>query len=670
MTAALVCAIALSLGHHIFYATLNGQLTPIGSYHVIGKSMSKQQFNTAIGTAYAFLVKAVLTVAISLAYVQVFWWTVKNSRRSCTLAELDTLSALGNIVDLFNVVDRWRHPLLLGLALIFWCAPVATIVTPATLSVSGGPSLQFSMNEVPQFDFASLDFSSNMPYMSNDDERSIFGYNGPSQTVQSIASAVLALGQILPINAPASNTSWVLDFWGPALQCQEVEGVDREAIWVNIWNSYDNATRSWVYLAWAPRSEYPGGQATELPFSWNSSGPGLSSNTLAYDHNAALYLAVLPNMIDMTIVNPGSYLYKFEETASTFRELEAAADCANNIRHRPTPSSFFDDASLLKCSLVNTSYTTAFTYINGLQDIQVSRDATKPSPVVSALGVVYPNIRAVGSDDTCPYLQAEPFPLRSCSANPELLRRLAYQSIFSAFGRLIIGTMSSVTTHIELENDVLTINTSIVTTVLAQTDEIEMVPFGASFGRTSSLQAELLRTNAFPGVAKNQSRGTRRSLKATLEQGFENLTISMLSDPYLQPDPASQFAPSLAANVTTKSIVNFYVYDQFTLWVAYGSAIFFATLAVIAGLVFLIISGASYDTTFSTIVRVAKAAELTVELKDDEGAGYQPLPDRLAKARLAVGSSSLQPQAEEEMRDRVQALLAASEEGGERSSGH
>jgi len=54
----------------------------------------------------------------------------------------------------------------------------------------------------------------------------------------------------------------------------------------------------------------------------------------------------------------------------------------------------------------------------------------------------------------------------------------------------------------------------------------------------------------------------------------------------------------------------------------------------------LLLSGASYDNTFSTIVRVGRTAEMSVAVVGDEGAGYQPLSKHLAKARMAMGSSS------------------------------
>lgn len=111
----------LAMGHHLFYRSLADHSVSTGLYHFAGKNMSKQQFNTAVGTAFAYLVKAFLTVAVSTAYVQIFWMNTKNAKEYPTLAELDCAhSVLDNALSLFNVKIWWRYPSLLVLAAIFW----------------------------------------------------------------------------------------------------------------------------------------------------------------------------------------------------------------------------------------------------------------------------------------------------------------------------------------------------------------------------------------------------------------------------------------------------------------------------------------------------------------------------------------------------------------------
>ena len=121
MLVALVCAAFLALGHHYFYASLENRPTPAGSYHVVGRTISKQQLNIAVGSAFAFLVKASLAVAVATSYMQTFWRAMKRMKNPPTLVELDcTFSALGNLMSLLKVKHWWRHPMLLLLVIIGW----------------------------------------------------------------------------------------------------------------------------------------------------------------------------------------------------------------------------------------------------------------------------------------------------------------------------------------------------------------------------------------------------------------------------------------------------------------------------------------------------------------------------------------------------------------------
>jgi hypothetical protein len=120
MLLALFAGIALALGHHLFYQRLDGALVPAGSYDLAVRTVSRQQFNTGVGTAFAFLVKAALTIAVSIAYVQVFWRAAQVADKHPTLAELDTLSTLSNLLGLFTTRAWYRKPLLLFLALTYW----------------------------------------------------------------------------------------------------------------------------------------------------------------------------------------------------------------------------------------------------------------------------------------------------------------------------------------------------------------------------------------------------------------------------------------------------------------------------------------------------------------------------------------------------------------------
>jgi hypothetical protein len=121
MVSTLVGSCLLALGHHLFYNRLNGEPVPTRSYHFARTSISRQQYNTAIGTALAFLVRTLLAVAVATAYTQIFWRNAKSSKRSPTLRELDWASGtLDNVFNLLNFKTGLKYPTLIVLALLFW----------------------------------------------------------------------------------------------------------------------------------------------------------------------------------------------------------------------------------------------------------------------------------------------------------------------------------------------------------------------------------------------------------------------------------------------------------------------------------------------------------------------------------------------------------------------
>jgi hypothetical protein len=117
-------AALFALGHHLFYSSLDGK--PAGAvleeYSVLGVHMSDQQFNTAVGTAFAFLVRALLVVSISVAYLQILFWTItRRENDSIRLGHLDVImSALQDLTSLVSPRSWFRRPLLWIMAVVAW----------------------------------------------------------------------------------------------------------------------------------------------------------------------------------------------------------------------------------------------------------------------------------------------------------------------------------------------------------------------------------------------------------------------------------------------------------------------------------------------------------------------------------------------------------------------
>jgi hypothetical protein len=92
--------------------------------------------------------------------------------------------------------------------------------------------------------------------------------------------------------------------------------------------------------------------------------------------------------------------------------------------------------------------------------------------------------------------------------------------------------------------------------------------------------------------------------------------------------------------VTVQTWRNIYVYSPAFLWLPYGVSIALATVAVILGSICLVNNGASFSTSFSTILRVSGGASLTTPVREKDADGRDPLPKYLAKAELSFPSSS------------------------------
>ena len=120
MFAALAVAVALAMGHHFFYAHLAGTTMPEGDFWKHSWfTLSRQQFNLTIGNAFAFLIKASLGIAVSIAYAQLFWQAIQS--QPAKISSIDVMySALSDLTTVARVKVWWRHPLLLLFVLIIW----------------------------------------------------------------------------------------------------------------------------------------------------------------------------------------------------------------------------------------------------------------------------------------------------------------------------------------------------------------------------------------------------------------------------------------------------------------------------------------------------------------------------------------------------------------------
>ena len=424
------------------------------------------------------------------------------------------------------------------------------------------------MLKVPQFDFTTLDF---VTRMANTDggggmtdgqtpEMSLWAWSGPSQPLQNLALAVMGLGQILPITAPAPNASWTLDFWGPTLQCNDVVATERDQIWTNIWNSYSsNDTDAYAFLSWAPWprilidawdriSNHTLKNGTrDLPFQFDH---GFSSSPwqLSTGGPASLFVAVSPEAQKLqlqTSTTNKRFGYDWPEGSRycplpMLRTLTETITLDCDVGHITfMPTIFYENSTLLRCDLLNTSYSIAFTYQNGAQSIRASTNTTGISPIVNASDYFmgpnpYPNMANLSDSSDCSSFQVDPYSdilgtPPPCVFDVDAMRLVSYQGLMTAFSQLVMGDIKN---H---DDDEVKRNTTIMKTILGETTELLFLRdwYMDSQEDLQSLISHMS-GEAYSGLLNLKLPHIRGDLKSTLEQAFQNFTISLLAEPYFQ----------------------------------------------------------------------------------------------------------------------------------------
>ena len=385
---------------------------------------------------------------------------------------------------------------------------------------------------VPSVDFASLNLLAPMPnygqvpYTIPAHE---FVYAGPSQVVRKITHSTATQGSILPVVAPAVNSSWDMTFHGPSVRCNPVDHEDRQAILGNLMNYTigrgDVSTRTGPcnygtgYAAWG---------AELLPFEI-ATVANQTTYTLNYAEEyefknsyetASLYVAVTPPLF-----------------TSHDGDVRGPWLCPGEPYYDAGVAGLYDNSTVLRCDLHNATYDAAFTVENGEQNIDVAVTDLTHEPMVKLsytqvwLNSSDPDVRTNLQPSPCGATTSSP---GDCVANSTILSELSYQAVMDAFTNLLAGVVSRGDNP---RNFFLATATSqIRSTVLMQTPELAFLSTDST-GNEANLQerAAQWRQKPFAGLfnADVASR-TILPLDQALEQVFQNITMSLMSAPELQ----------------------------------------------------------------------------------------------------------------------------------------
>ncbi|QPC71977.1 hypothetical protein HYE68_002729 [Fusarium pseudograminearum] len=334
MTGSLLAGLALAIGHHLFYDYLNGRIV---------QSQNQQEWFLRIGTAMAFLVRALLSAAIGIAYVQILWRMLRS--KSVTINGIDSLFGVSHNAWDLATLELWTAaPALTIVALIAWALPLIAVITPATLSIeiSSEPNITV-VNQL----IRNIDYDRSLWLGSLRDGRSVSHIPHISRLLLPVAT----LGSILNIAAPFPNSSYSVDFYGPSISCETPNNRTFTESISKIIADHSNKEGNVTYVGFVPSFPLP-----STPFQ----NP---TNNKTREEYAIEGLRIVLNgtLVDRALT------------------VDTTASHTNRRPGETIPAAFYvltpnevggQVKNMIKCDLYNSSYSINFTFDNGLQHIK------------------------------------------------------------------------------------------------------------------------------------------------------------------------------------------------------------------------------------------------------------------------------------------------------------
>lgn len=536
--------------------------------------------------------------------------------------------------------------------------PIASIITPATLSVVLKEDVISTLPQnVPRIDFSKFAFLADMPGMWKDadaDKASkwAFEYYGPSQTLERTALSVAVRNDILPIDTSftTSNTTWITEFHGPSLDCGPLDQDQTLSIQRNI-EKYllQECLYPPTYLAWYPRLYEDSDRLYHEPYYW----PCLNTNTTskAYEctsgnitewdlshmkwfgsemtHDgttpeALFYVALMPTL-----------LREWDDIVQT-----CESDWYNLTLISPAVSK---DMTLLKCEMHNSTYRVEFNYTSTAHDIhyEIIEKGPKSQMSFEEVPLDWLSTKETTSNCTNPAFGGQydtanqTAKVQRCAYDSRHIPQFVYQSILESFTSWIVGnlTYDYATTG---RDEQISGSTQIRKTTLFETKDLHYLTTAAlaedkkDILNFANLQSTIRSSTADVPTTSNMS------LSDAIQGMFNNLTVSLLSQPQFRQNYSSATAPP-QTEVTTTSSRTVYVYHAGRLWAAYGTAAFCTAISVALGVFAIFTSKETFRNNFSTIFRISRSAELGIEIKEEDSDGMTPLPPYLAAATVRFG---------------------------------
>lgn len=668
ISSSLLAGVLLAIGHHAFYASLDGKLVDDAKFsgfpwkhnlqqHVnsfLKNDMDRsvevatfgQSINIGIGTAFAFLVKTALALTVVHVYWQGFWGML--SRKKMRISTIDSLAAqLSALYEIANFRTLQAEPLLVGLALVAWLLPIASVVTPGTLTVRTIPLYTNNETLLPAIDFAggklaSWTFNNKVssegvhilgPDGSTPVLTSSNNYTGPSQRLSRMGFATAIQAAIPLVPMPAENSSYTIEFAGPIVQCKErsdsiLAGFNRPMGCVLVGTNQSCPIGRYRYLSWVPDSwtarflgplrSLNGSSACN---SKTDDGEFCAADYVALDTGEPVHLTDSnanngPALRVNNVYGPGGSYIGWGGNEKNGRRLVVAAyttvphlngthlSRSQEVDRQVTPAPP-SNWKVVECVLRNATYGVSFSSSGQDQKVTVS---TRARELIQALD---------GTGDLPAADGRRPLPSES------ELKTWSYEALMEVLAKLLVGSVQNSAQPADAQGGASRGVTKQAATSIFQTDLAFTPELKDIYGRLEGANASI--DDPYEGAI-------RPTLSDAIETLFTNMTLALFSQPVFLTSE-----PTLPTNITSISMHNVYHYDWRNLVLAYGIQNGVAFLIAIMGWVFIIRNGVSYSNDFSTVIRTTRNARLSTGLSAADTIGCDPLPKHIKRATLQVG---------------------------------
>lgn len=303
--------------HYLYLQLLNK--------HVINNQVWIYRYSLAM----AFIVKACLVAAISLAFTQKIWHTLQGTRRGISISGIDALFAVDASPLMLCSWEMWRTACVPAImALFIWLMPLITLVSPTALTV--GSSLRSSNNHsclVPTLNLTDLPKVS--PLLSLFD----IDYEGiqfeTSFTARNIIDQTSQNGRQIVWSSPCgSDCSYNISFAAPSWRCNRTDDID-------------NPSAPWTPGTW-----------------YGDYGDG--SNVTASDVE-----------IDVDLEYGSIYIAGYNNETTQF--WVGVTDRVNVSTTSEMSIKDFLDLHVYRCDFINTAYHVRVSYTNHQQSTEIIR---------------------------------------------------------------------------------------------------------------------------------------------------------------------------------------------------------------------------------------------------------------------------------------------------------